>query len=197
MPVLACSKKEKFAQLVVSGVSATKAYVDAGYSPKGARQSAAKLLTITAICSRIAELREAISAQVIALEISSRNARVTALQKRWDRLRDALFLVLDERGADMVEIPGGSSGLLCKDYKGKEADRLVTRIDPGVVAMVAELRAHEKQAAEELDQWKAPAESKTVIFNQTTITLGLLLTDAELDAIEKRAIEAEKARGKA
>jgi hypothetical protein len=26
------------------------------------------------------------------------------------------------------------------DYKGKEADRLVTRIDPGVVSLVAEVR---------------------------------------------------------
>ena len=35
--------------------------------------------------------------------------------------------------ADMADIPGGASRLLCRDYKGKEADRLVTRIDPGVV----------------------------------------------------------------
>jgi hypothetical protein len=73
------------------------------------------------ICSRIAELQEAISAEVITLEISSRNARVTSLQKRWDRLRDALVLVLDERGADMAEVPGGASGLLCRDYKWKGA----------------------------------------------------------------------------
>jgi hypothetical protein len=123
------------------------------------------MLQIAPICSRIAELQEAISAEVIALEIGSRNARVLSLQKRWDRLRDALVLVLDERGADMAEVPGGASGLLCRDYKGKEADRLVTRIDPGVVAMVAELRAHEKQAAEELGQWQAPAESKPATVN--------------------------------
>ena len=62
-------------------------------------------------------LQEAISAEVIALEISSRNNRVLTLQKRWDRLRDALERLLDERGADMAEIPGGSTGILCKDYK--------------------------------------------------------------------------------
>jgi hypothetical protein len=38
----------------------------------------------------------------------------------------------------------------CAAQGGKEADRLVTRIDPGVVALVAELRGHERQAAEEL-----------------------------------------------
>jgi hypothetical protein len=29
--------------------------------------------------------------------------------------------------------------MLCRDYKGKNTDRLVTRIDPGVVPLVAEL----------------------------------------------------------
>jgi len=84
---------------------------------------------------------------VIALEISSRNARVAALQKRWDRLRAGLDLILDQRGADMADLPGGARGLLVRDYKGKEADRLVTRIDPGVVSLVAELRGHERQTA--------------------------------------------------
>jgi hypothetical protein len=32
--------------------------------------------------------------------------------------------------------------MLCRDYKGKKADRVVTRIDPGVVSLVAELRGH-------------------------------------------------------
>jgi hypothetical protein len=44
------------------------------------------------------------------------------------------------------------SGLLLKDDK---ADRLVTRIDPGVIAPTRELRVTEKQAAEEFSQWKA------------------------------------------
>jgi hypothetical protein len=38
---------------------------------------------------RVRELQEALSA-IIALEISSRNARVAALQRRWDRLRAGL-----------------------------------------------------------------------------------------------------------
>jgi DNA-binding protein H-NS len=40
------------------------------------------------------------------------------------------------------------------EYKGKEADRLVARIDPGVVPLVAEPRSHERQAAEEIGQRK-------------------------------------------
>jgi hypothetical protein len=43
----------------------------------------------------------------------------------------------------MADIPGGASGLLVRDYKGK-ADRLVTRIAPRAVSLVAELRGHER-----------------------------------------------------
>jgi hypothetical protein len=71
-------------------------------------------------------------------------------QEGWDRRRAGLDLILQHRGADMADIPGGASGLLA----AKEADRLVTRIDPGVVALVADLRAQERQAAEKLGQWK-------------------------------------------
>jgi hypothetical protein len=61
-------------------------------------------------------------------------------------------LVLDQRGADLAVVPGGASGMLCQDYKGKRADRLATRIAPGVVSLVAELRGRERQATEELGQ---------------------------------------------
>jgi hypothetical protein len=59
--------------------------------------------------------------RLIALEISSRNSRVAALQKHWDRLRSGLDVIL-ERGADMADLPGGTSGLLVRGDKGKEAD---------------------------------------------------------------------------
>jgi HAMP domain-containing protein len=190
MPVLPKSKHEHFAQLVAKGVSVTKAYVSAGYSGKGAAASASRMLTNASICGRIAELRETLAAGTIALEIGNRNARVTALQSRWNRMRQ----VIDERAAspEFGDVPGGSTGLLCKTYVGKDADQPVYKLDTG---LLAELRAHEQQAAQELGQWKTVVESKTVTFNQTTITLGLLLTDAELDVIEKRAIDAEKKRG--
>jgi hypothetical protein len=69
--------------------------------------------------TRHAKAIENLSAATIALEISSRNSRVAALQKRWDRMRAGRGLILDQRGADMVDLPGGASGLLVRDYKGK------------------------------------------------------------------------------
>ena len=59
----------------------------------------------------------------------------------------------------MADLPRGNSGLLVRDYKGKETDRLVVRIDPGVVALVADLRAHERQAAEDWASGSAASRS--------------------------------------
>jgi hypothetical protein len=42
-----------------------------------------------------------------------------------DSLRWNLDLVLDQRGAGIADLPGGASGMLCRDYTGKEADKLV------------------------------------------------------------------------
>jgi len=54
------------------------------------------------------------------LEISGHNSRVAALPKRWDPLRTGLDLVLDQRCADLVDIPGGASGMRVRGYKGRK-----------------------------------------------------------------------------
>jgi hypothetical protein len=41
--------------------------------------------------------------------------RASAHPLRWN-----LDLALDQRGADMAGVPGGASGLLVRDYKGRE-----------------------------------------------------------------------------
>jgi hypothetical protein len=74
----------------------------------------------------------------------------------------------------MVDVPGGASGLLCRDYKGKEAARLVTRIDSGVVSRVAELRGHERRAAEELSRWETRVEEpRPLDTSPAAITLAM------------------------
>ena len=106
MPALSNSKHEQFAVAIAKGVSAAKAYTSAGYSECGAKQSAARLLTSTNIRSRVAQIQAELSAGTIALEISSRNARVRALQNRWDRMRQ----VIEQRAAspDFAKVPGGT-----------------------------------------------------------------------------------------
>ena len=190
MSVLTNSKHEHFAQAVAKGVSATKAYIAAGYSPKGAQQSSTRLLLNAVICSRLAELQQTLAAGVIALEISSRNARVQALQERWDRMRTGLNLLLTERGAVMSETAGGASGLLMVDYKGKES-MPVYRVDTGVVSLMTELRAHERQAAEELEQWKIrTVVETTVAVTPAAAAMAKCLTLAQLEELERTILEA-------
>jgi hypothetical protein len=58
----------------------------------------------------------------------------------------------------------------------------VTRIAPGVVSLVNELRGHERQAAEELGQWKTGVEEPKVIdASRTAIALAMILTTAKLE----------------
>ena len=91
---------------------------------------------------------------------------------------------------------GAPAGCWRRGYKGKEPIGLVTRIAPGVAALVAELRGHEQQAAAELEQWKTHHEERWLIdASPAAITLALLLTDEELDSLEKRAGGGEIARG--
>jgi hypothetical protein len=111
------------------------------------------------VCSRVRELQEALSAAAIALEIPGRNARLRPSKSAGISSVPPSIWILDERGADMVDVPGGASGLLARDYKGKEGDRLVARIDSGVVSPVNE-RGHEPQAAEEPEQWRTHHEER-------------------------------------
>jgi hypothetical protein len=68
----------------------------------------------------------------------------------------------------------------------------VTRIAPGVAALVAELRGHEQQAAAELEQWKTHHEERWLIdASPAAITLALQ-TDRRG---WRRGLETEKSRG--
>jgi hypothetical protein len=76
------------------------------------------------VVSRVAELRaheRQATEEAGQRRPVSRNALVAALQKRWDRLRVGLDLILDQRGADKADMPGGASGLLARDSKGRNA----------------------------------------------------------------------------
>lgn len=152
MAALKKAKHEQFAQSLLRGLTPTDAYISVGYSRAGAAQGAARLLTNVEVSARLSELRGVIAAQTIAQEIGNRNARLKALQHRWELMQR----VIQERGEDpsFAEVPGGKTGLLCRDYKGKDANQEIYRVDTG---LLAELRLHEKQAAQELGQWSEDA----------------------------------------
>jgi hypothetical protein len=52
----------------------------------------------------------------------------------------------------MAESPAAPAGCWCATTRART--RLVTRIASGVVSLVAVLRGHERQATEELGQWR-------------------------------------------
>jgi hypothetical protein len=65
---------------------------------------------------RLIKLQTTIAAGVIAFEISNRNARVQALQDRWDRMRR----LIRERGLEMADLSrGGCTGLLWREYASR------------------------------------------------------------------------------
>ena len=48
------------------------------------------------------------------------NNPLVALQKCWDRLRAGLDLILDQRCADMADLPGGASGSLAREARARK-----------------------------------------------------------------------------
>jgi hypothetical protein len=109
----------------------------------------------TEFMHRVDEERLRITAAIRKHGIAVPEMRVRALQDRWRRM----MRVIEERGADplMANVPGGSTGMLVRWVKtittndGKsEIMEEEYRFD---AALCAELRAHEKQAAQELKQW--------------------------------------------
>jgi hypothetical protein len=62
--------------------------------------------------------------------------------------RDDVYSLI-ERGT-----PAGMTGLILRDFRGKSAEQVVFKVDTG---LLAELRKHERQAAEELGEIGMPA----------------------------------------
>lgn len=131
---------------------------------------------------------------MIALEIGSRNARIQELQEEWNRLRKVItdraahYLAGGDDEHDKV-VPGGTTGLLCKSWVGKEADQPVYKVD---TATLAELRATARQAAEDLGQWKirSVVEATVAIEDPAVIALSQYVPLEVLREVRRRILEA-------
>lgn len=170
MTSLSKPKHELFAQLVVRGETARKAYLAAFGAKKGADQSAARLLKSAKVSARIAELRSKVADELLSETILARKGRLKALEDRWKALNQVIaergkclgqlnihgYPIADEQASPtgrpdhIAPAPGASSGLVCLDWRGKSADRAVWKVDTGTLA---ELRAIEQQTARELGEW--------------------------------------------
>jgi hypothetical protein len=82
----------------------------------------------------------------------------------------------------MADIPGGASGIQRRDYKGKEADRLVTRITPAWSCWSRNCAATSARRPRNWSSGRRTTRSAGLIdASPAAITLALLLTDEELD----------------
>ena len=63
--------------------------------------------------------------------------------------------------------------------QGQERRSVGDTIDPGVVSLVAELRGHERHAAEELEQWKTIHEERKTVDARLLYRAARVVTSAE------------------
>jgi phage terminase small subunit len=194
MPELPNPKHEKVAQSIARGLSPTEAYISAGYSRKGAHASAARLLQNATICTRLAELRQAVTASVLQLAITERTERLIALQERWDALREAKAALAREDYVAAMR-----TGVVCRRVRwvGGKDGREVTEYEINM-ALIEALNSVEKRAAIETGQEQENV-NLTGQISAKSIALSKVMTLPELEELERKmlaAMEEEKNPGK-
>jgi phage terminase small subunit len=185
MPILLHIKHEQFAQSVAKGISATGAYISAGYSKAGAAASASRLMTNANVLARIKELKTARAACVVKVEIRKRSARVQVLQNIVDRL----YRLTEARALEYADHPGGATGMLVKEHRGKNGQQEIWKFD---AALVRQINATLKQAAIEEGQW---SEKRQLSDSQANSVLAARMAARRQRVAEYRKQEAAKASG--
>lgn len=107
------------------------------------------------------EFAARVEAHVEDFRKAVRRYAIASVDRRVSYLHDALMRmrqVVAERAEDpaMQGVPGGSTGLLCRNVKGVGRDDDFQLIDLYEVdtGLLREMREHAKQAAQELGQWE-------------------------------------------
>ncbi|MDQ3832232.1 MAG: phBC6A51 family helix-turn-helix protein [Actinomycetota bacterium] len=108
---------------------------------------------LPAFDARVDEILAECRRHVTRKTIARVEKRVEALQDRWNRMQQ----VIRERAEDgmLADVPGGTTGLIVHNVKGvgKGEDFQLIDLYEVDTGLLAEIRAHEKQAAQELGQW--------------------------------------------
>jgi phage terminase small subunit len=85
MPILTNQRHERFAQGIAGGKSPTRAWVEAGYSKKGACQSAKRALNYPDLQARVRELQETIAHVAVVSRAKVLERLMQLSQKAEDR----------------------------------------------------------------------------------------------------------------
>src|ERR1039457_734688 len=145
--------------------SRTLAYTAVGYSEAGAAASASRLLSDTNVSARIEELKTSIAEGVVEVDIRQRPARVQVLENNLN----CMLGLIEARGVEHADYPGGDTGMLVKDYRGKNAEREIWKLD---AALVRQINATMKQAAIEEGQRSEKREVKAASLAERTARLN-------------------------
>lgn len=111
MPMLQKVRWDKFCFAVAGGKSEGDSYTSAGYSAKGAAQSAKALLKKPEVKARVAELRAEFASRMTDIKYANKRNRVELLNDLAGRFTQ----VIVERGANPMvkDLPGGKTGTQC------------------------------------------------------------------------------------
>jgi phage terminase small subunit len=130
MPVLKNTKRELFAQGLVSGKSAQQAYIDAGFAAKGCRGHAHDLRLKPIVAARIAELQENLNRTVAATTAITKTYVLEKLQKNLERALQE-EAVYDREGEPTGEYRyEGAVANRALELMGKELGMFKDRIVP-------------------------------------------------------------------
>jgi phage terminase small subunit len=167
-------------------MSATAAYIAAGYSKSGAAASASRLRTNVNVSARIKELKTTTVEAVVKIEIRKRSARVQGLQNLCDRM----CRLREARGIECAGHPGGATGMLMKEYRGKNGNQETWKFD---AALVSRINATLKQVAIEEGQWSEKRDLSDRPAND--VLMARILAGRQRVADEKKRRAARQASG--
>jgi hypothetical protein len=118
------------------------------------RTSASRLLRFASVCSRIAELKRLVcnntTQKFLELAITERDQRLTAIQDRWDRLREA---IVARAASDYKRMM--ATGVVCVKLESFRGKNNVQRVYPEYeidTDVIEALNSVEKRAAIETGQ---------------------------------------------
>ena len=119
MPALSNPRHEHFAVLAAGGMTITQAYLGAGFSGKGAAQSASRLVRRADVANRIAELR---NIDGVAYRAEQLSHEIVVTKERVLQRLDHLSRLAEERGRL-------SAAIRCEYLIGLEIGMFAPQVD--------------------------------------------------------------------
>ena len=151
---------------------------------------------------QVREVKDAWRGKARGTGLADQDFRLRNENDRYNRLR----AIINARAKDpqMLEAPGGKTGLLTvtyksqttMDYGGEEAVKIVEQIPEYEVdtGLLREMRGLEEQAARELGQWIDKKDAPVAVqVSVTSLTLLKVMTPDERFAFERKLLAAQHA----